>query len=139
MSEAENAYESSVSSCIVKIKHLMVVLFFGLLEIIKHFPPSVQRVNFHEDWKVITVLIGGNDLCDYCTDSVMGAGQAYALLLTLACGPWRSSLRTVPRINLRIVQGYLCVCACTHNSHTCTYTHFFPQPLKFLAPSPCPR
>ncbi|XP_037668950.1 phospholipase B1, membrane-associated [Choloepus didactylus] len=28
-----------------------------------------QRVNFHEDWKVITVLIGGGDLCDYCTDS----------------------------------------------------------------------
>ncbi|XP_066122900.1 phospholipase B1, membrane-associated [Saccopteryx bilineata] len=28
-----------------------------------------QRVNFHEDWKVITVLIGGSDLCDYCTDS----------------------------------------------------------------------
>ncbi|XP_078205742.1 phospholipase B1, membrane-associated isoform X3 [Callithrix jacchus] len=27
------------------------------------------RVNFHEDWKVITVLIGGSDLCDYCTDS----------------------------------------------------------------------
>uniref|UniRef100_A0A452FKE2 Phospholipase B1, membrane-associated n=1 Tax=Capra hircus TaxID=9925 RepID=A0A452FKE2_CAPHI len=30
---------------------------------------SDHRVNFHEDWKVITVLIGGNDLCDYCTDS----------------------------------------------------------------------
>ncbi|XP_077008603.1 phospholipase B1, membrane-associated [Tamandua tetradactyla] len=28
-----------------------------------------HRINFHEDWKVITVLIGGNDLCDYCTDS----------------------------------------------------------------------
>uniref|UniRef100_A0A2K5EG90 Phospholipase B1, membrane-associated n=1 Tax=Aotus nancymaae TaxID=37293 RepID=A0A2K5EG90_AOTNA len=28
-----------------------------------------HRVNFHEDWKVITVLIGGSDLCDYCTDS----------------------------------------------------------------------
>ncbi|KAM6221123.1 phospholipase B1, membrane-associated [Rhynchocyon petersi] len=28
-----------------------------------------SRVNFHEDWKVITVLIGGSDLCDYCTDS----------------------------------------------------------------------
>ncbi|XP_019513787.1 PREDICTED: phospholipase B1, membrane-associated [Hipposideros armiger] len=27
------------------------------------------RINFHEDWKVITVLIGGSDLCDYCTDS----------------------------------------------------------------------
>nr|XP_020741977.1 phospholipase B1, membrane-associated [Odocoileus virginianus texanus]XP_020741978.1 phospholipase B1, membrane-associated [Odocoileus virginianus texanus]XP_020741979.1 phospholipase B1, membrane-associated [Odocoileus virginianus texanus]XP_020741980.1 phospholipase B1, membrane-associated [Odocoileus virginianus texanus] len=30
---------------------------------------SDHRVNFHEDWKVITVLIGGSDLCDYCTDS----------------------------------------------------------------------
>uniref|UniRef100_H0XDI7 Phospholipase B1, membrane-associated n=1 Tax=Otolemur garnettii TaxID=30611 RepID=H0XDI7_OTOGA len=28
-----------------------------------------HRVNFHEDWKVITVLIGANDLCDFCTDS----------------------------------------------------------------------
>ncbi|XP_059972914.1 phospholipase B1, membrane-associated [Mesoplodon densirostris] len=28
-----------------------------------------HRVNFYEDWKVITVLIGGSDLCDYCTDS----------------------------------------------------------------------
>ncbi|XP_014636844.1 PREDICTED: phospholipase B1, membrane-associated [Ceratotherium simum simum] len=28
-----------------------------------------HRVNFHEDWKIITVLIGGSDLCDYCTDS----------------------------------------------------------------------
>ncbi|XP_036290785.1 phospholipase B1, membrane-associated [Pipistrellus kuhlii] len=28
-----------------------------------------HRVNFHEDWKVITVLIGGSDLCDFCTDS----------------------------------------------------------------------
>ncbi|XP_070285022.1 phospholipase B1, membrane-associated [Myotis yumanensis] len=30
-----------------------------------------HRVNFHEDWKVITVLIGGSDLCDYCTDSTL--------------------------------------------------------------------
>uniref|UniRef100_A0A673THF1 Phospholipase B1 n=1 Tax=Suricata suricatta TaxID=37032 RepID=A0A673THF1_SURSU len=28
-----------------------------------------HRVNFHEDWKIITVLVGGSDLCDYCTDS----------------------------------------------------------------------
>ncbi|KAM5143269.1 phospholipase B1, membrane-associated [Callospermophilus lateralis] len=27
------------------------------------------RINFHEDWKVITVLIGARDLCDHCTDS----------------------------------------------------------------------
>ncbi|XP_042552573.1 phospholipase B1, membrane-associated [Dipodomys spectabilis] len=28
-----------------------------------------HRVNFHEDWKVITVMIGASDLCDHCTDS----------------------------------------------------------------------
>ncbi|XP_040848681.1 phospholipase B1, membrane-associated [Ochotona curzoniae] len=28
-----------------------------------------HRINFQEDWKVITVQIGGSDLCDYCTDS----------------------------------------------------------------------
>ncbi|XP_074065902.1 phospholipase B1, membrane-associated isoform X2 [Macrotis lagotis] len=28
-----------------------------------------QRINFETDWKVVTLLIGTNDLCDYCTDS----------------------------------------------------------------------
>ncbi|EPY77421.1 phospholipase B1, membrane-associated [Camelus ferus] len=36
-----------------------------------------QRVNFHEDWKVITVLIGGSDLCDYCTDSNLYSAANY--------------------------------------------------------------
>ncbi|XP_070698636.1 phospholipase B1, membrane-associated-like isoform X2 [Pempheris klunzingeri] len=29
-----------------------------------------SRIDFHNDWKVITMFIGGNDLCDFCTDSV---------------------------------------------------------------------
>ncbi|XP_061897397.1 phospholipase B1, membrane-associated-like [Entelurus aequoreus] len=28
------------------------------------------RIDFHNDWKVITMFIGGNDICDFCTDSV---------------------------------------------------------------------
>ncbi|KAM8945381.1 phospholipase B1, membrane-associated [Pelodytes ibericus] len=28
-----------------------------------------KRIDFHADWKVITVLIGANDLCASCTDS----------------------------------------------------------------------
>ncbi|KAB1267226.1 Phospholipase B1; membrane-associated [Camelus dromedarius] len=36
-----------------------------------------HRVNFHEDWKVITVLIGGSDLCDYCTDSNLYSAANY--------------------------------------------------------------
>ncbi|XP_069092316.1 phospholipase B1, membrane-associated [Pleurodeles waltl] len=27
------------------------------------------KINFENDWKVITVFIGGNDLCAYCTDT----------------------------------------------------------------------
>ena len=27
-------------------------------------------INFAEDWKLMTLLIGGNDLCDYCEDKV---------------------------------------------------------------------
>ena len=28
------------------------------------------RIDFENDWKLITLLIGGNDLCDYCEDRV---------------------------------------------------------------------
>ncbi|KAI1895188.1 hypothetical protein AGOR_G00103740 [Albula goreensis] len=28
------------------------------------------RIDFQNDWKVITMFIGGNDLCDYCTDTI---------------------------------------------------------------------
>lgn len=31
---------------------------------------SFQKINFQEDWKVITLFIGGNDLCDFCNDPV---------------------------------------------------------------------
>ncbi|KAA8577920.1 hypothetical protein FQN60_018771, partial [Etheostoma spectabile] len=29
-----------------------------------------SRIDFNNDWKVITMFIGGNDICDFCTDSV---------------------------------------------------------------------
>ncbi|KAM9777533.1 phospholipase B1, membrane-associated-like [Neosynchiropus ocellatus] len=28
------------------------------------------RIDFHNDWKVITMFVGGNDICDFCTDSL---------------------------------------------------------------------
>ncbi|XP_069743819.1 phospholipase B1, membrane-associated isoform X2 [Narcine bancroftii] len=28
-----------------------------------------SRINFQEDWKIITLFIGGNDLCDYCKNT----------------------------------------------------------------------
>ncbi|XP_041668835.1 phospholipase B1, membrane-associated isoform X2 [Cheilinus undulatus] len=29
-----------------------------------------SRIDFHNDWKVITMFVGGNDICDFCTDSI---------------------------------------------------------------------
>ncbi|XP_041810494.1 phospholipase B1, membrane-associated [Chelmon rostratus] len=31
---------------------------------------SDSRIDFYNDWKVITMFIGGNDICDFCTDSI---------------------------------------------------------------------
>ncbi|XP_017266887.1 phospholipase B1, membrane-associated isoform X2 [Kryptolebias marmoratus] len=32
-----------------------------------------SRIDFHNDWKVITMFIGGNDICDFCTDSILAS------------------------------------------------------------------
>lgn len=29
-----------------------------------------QRINFESDWKVISLFVGGNDICDHCHNSV---------------------------------------------------------------------
>ena len=29
-----------------------------------------KRIDWNNDWKIITLLIGGNNLCDYCFDRV---------------------------------------------------------------------
>ena len=30
----------------------------------------LQSINMQTDWKIITVFVGGNDLCDFCKDQV---------------------------------------------------------------------
>lgn len=32
--------------------------------------PTTQDVNFEKDWKLVTIFVGGNDLCNYCIDQV---------------------------------------------------------------------
>lgn len=31
---------------------------------------AMQDVNFENDWKLVTIFVGVNDLCDYCNDQV---------------------------------------------------------------------
>uniref|UniRef100_A0A8D0GNK3 Phospholipase B1, membrane-associated n=1 Tax=Sphenodon punctatus TaxID=8508 RepID=A0A8D0GNK3_SPHPU len=57
------------------------------------FPPFIQRLDFNADWKIITVLIGDNDLCNYCKDIVSGGagggeghGANVGKIMEIACG-----------------------------------------------------
>jgi phospholipase B1 len=36
-----------------------------------------KNVDFENDWKVITLFIGGNDLCDYCKDKDLHSSKQY--------------------------------------------------------------
>ncbi|XP_041716002.2 phospholipase B1, membrane-associated isoform X2 [Coregonus clupeaformis] len=36
-----------------------------------------SRIHFQEDWKVITLFIGGNDMCDYCYNSLFYSTDNY--------------------------------------------------------------
>ncbi|XP_029452613.1 phospholipase B1, membrane-associated-like [Rhinatrema bivittatum] len=38
---------------------------------------SSTEIQFQEDWKLITLFIGGNDLCQYCLDSEMYSAENY--------------------------------------------------------------
>ncbi|XP_076023366.1 phospholipase B1, membrane-associated-like [Genypterus blacodes] len=38
---------------------------------------SDSRINFESDWKVITVFIGGNDMCDHCYNSLYYSVENY--------------------------------------------------------------
>ncbi|XP_029973344.1 phospholipase B1, membrane-associated-like [Salarias fasciatus] len=44
----------------------MVEQVRALVDIMK----TDSRIDFNNDWKVITMFIGGNDICDFCMDSV---------------------------------------------------------------------
>ena len=34
-------------------------------------------INFENDWKMVTLFIGGNDLCDYCKDKALHSPKQY--------------------------------------------------------------
>ncbi|XP_055005747.1 phospholipase B1, membrane-associated-like [Boleophthalmus pectinirostris] len=36
-----------------------------------------SKINLTEDWKVVTIFIGGNDLCDFCKNSLLYSVETY--------------------------------------------------------------
>nr|XP_014425321.2 phospholipase B1, membrane-associated [Pelodiscus sinensis] len=43
-----------------------------------------SKINFKEDWKLITLFVGGNDLCHYCLDRETYSGENYVKHLQAA-------------------------------------------------------
>ncbi|XP_028809294.1 phospholipase B1, membrane-associated-like [Denticeps clupeoides] len=35
------------------------------------------RIDFESDWKVITIFIGGNDMCDHCKNSILSSAENF--------------------------------------------------------------
>ena len=42
----------------------------GQAELLVERMKKDSNVDFENDWKVITIFVGGNDLCDYCDNKV---------------------------------------------------------------------
>ena len=61
-----------------------------------------QRVNFEEDWKLVTVLVGGNDLCEFsCTESSFGDPDTWVANVTSLLDYLQQEL---PRTLVNLVQ-----------------------------------
>ncbi|XP_019727801.1 phospholipase B1, membrane-associated-like [Hippocampus comes] len=59
------------------------------------------RIDFHNDWKVITVFIGGNDICDFCSDTVIFSPRNVAKRIRQALDILHSE---VPRALVNLVE-----------------------------------
>jgi phospholipase B1 len=60
-----------------------------------------RRVDFDDAWKMITIFIGGNDLCDFCNDRELHSPQSYAKFLQQTLDMFYKEL---PRTFVNLVQ-----------------------------------
>ncbi|KAF3700779.1 Phospholipase B1, membrane-associated [Channa argus] len=58
-------------------------------------------LNFHEDWKVVTMLIGMNDICDYCKNKTLFSPDSFIHHMTEALDMMMNEL---PRTIVNVVQ-----------------------------------
>ncbi|XP_077366323.1 phospholipase B1, membrane-associated-like [Festucalex cinctus] len=60
-----------------------------------------KEVNFDMDWKLLTIFVGGNDLCHYCTDQNNVSPSNYSHNLILALD---KLYKEVPRLLVNLVE-----------------------------------
>lgn len=89
--------------------------------LIERFKQSKQ-VNVKTDWKMITLFIGGNDLCDYCKDKNLHSPKSYVTDIQLALDLLQAEL---PRtfVNLVMVLNVTTVSE-MNRGLVCTALHY---------------
>ncbi|XP_058235371.1 phospholipase B1, membrane-associated isoform X2 [Hemibagrus wyckioides] len=60
-----------------------------------------EDVNFDEDWKLLTILIGMNDICDYCKDKSLFSVENFIHYMTTSL---EMLMNEVPRMIVNVVQ-----------------------------------
>ncbi|KAK2180581.1 hypothetical protein NP493_437g04011 [Ridgeia piscesae] len=66
------------------------------------------KIDFQKDWKMTTLLIGGNDMCDYCKDRQLRSAEKYAENIKQALDLLQ---KHVPRMLVQVVVMKMCECA----------------------------
>ncbi|XP_035530555.1 phospholipase B1, membrane-associated [Morone saxatilis] len=62
---------------------------------------SYPGLNFQEDWKVVTMLIGMNDICDYCKNKTLYSPDNFIHYMTEALD---LMMNEIPRMIVNVVQ-----------------------------------
>ncbi|XP_048099010.1 phospholipase B1, membrane-associated-like [Alosa alosa] len=62
---------------------------------------NYSAMNFKEDWKLVTVLIGMNDICDYCKDKTLFSVDNFIQHITESL---QMLMDEVPRLIVNVVQ-----------------------------------
>ncbi|XP_028822196.1 phospholipase B1, membrane-associated-like [Denticeps clupeoides] len=68
-----------------------------MIDTFKTFP----GLDFEEDWKLVTVLIGMNDICDYCKNKTLFSADNFISYLTESL---EMMMNEVPRLIVNVVQ-----------------------------------
>lgn len=62
---------------------------------------TYEGINFDEDWKLLTILIGMNDICDYCKDKSLFSVENFIHYMTVSL---EMLMNEVPRMIVNVVQ-----------------------------------
>ncbi|XP_063078563.1 phospholipase B1, membrane-associated [Engraulis encrasicolus] len=77
---------------------------FNLPDQVRHLIDTLktyQGIDFDEDWKLLTILIGMNDICDYCKDKSLFSVENFIYYMTVSL---EMLMNEVPRMIVNVAQ-----------------------------------